>query len=580
MQDCDELGNKSSCIFSRICQTALKHGHFGLVYAALRSKLLGVRLLNKLQNTNTKIRPVLVVMIFVTIGSAMLLFSRASGFISSIEAEKGSLSGSVSECSDTTASGGKCVKFGSSDAFTRILVLGDMVCANDPPTEKTCYKKEVADKIKSLVTTGSTKPEYIIMAGDIAYSQGSGTQFGLDLTPCGYTSTGSRSWSHPVFGNAFTPSDNFLDLYHDVLSSVKVLPAPGNHEYYSVAKDITYNADGTATITPTKGGPASCKFRYTGNNQDKLCDKKDGNCMLGWRSDPLWPYFQTFRNELLDRDDNGRPIMQLEDIDDTGPRKTYYSLNVGGWHVVSYDTACSPEMLNRAETYPYITNEQFPLYSVGTGQKSTGNTAQDYACKSSATQQNEQYNWIKNELENSPKKRECTIAFGHRPYLEAAATQTSTLGVSSLDEESEDYSYYASGSAAGAYTYSNKTDAEQDEIWKLLYDNKVDILLGGHYHNYYRYHNINRTGTGLAGEHAENGRQKNNGIEEFVIGAGGAKYVSTGNPVDDFLAAKNTLGANQGFLQLDLYNDRAEYKYIGLKTELDAGTVYCHSQNN
>lgn len=554
-------------------------GILGLVYVALRSKLLEVRRLKILQNTNTKIRPVLVVMIFVALGSAMLLISRASGFISSIEAEKGILSGSVSECSDTTASDGKCVKFGSSGAFTRVIVLGDMVCGNDPAGEKTCYKKEVADKIKGLLASGDPKPTYVIMAGDIAYSQGSGTQFGLDLTPCGYTSTGDRSWNHPTFGNAFTPTDNFFDLYRNVLSSAKVLPTPGNHEYYSVAKDITYNADGSVTITPTKGGPASCKFRYNGDSQDKLCDKRGENCMIGWRSDPLWPYFQTFRDELLDRDDNNQPIMQPEDIDDNGPRKTYYSLNIGNWHFVSYNTACKPETLNRQETYPFITNEQLPLYTIGTGQKATNNTAQDYACKSSATQQNEQYNWLKNELERSPKKRECTVAFGHRPYIEAAATQTTSQSLSK-DEESEDYSYYASGSAAGSYTYSNDTDPYQDEIWKLLYDNKVDITVGGHYHNYYRYHNINRTGTGGAGQHTENGRQTSNGIEEFVVGAGGAKYVSTGNPIDGFLAAKNTLGANQGFLQLDLYSDRAEYKYIGLKTELDAGTVYCHSQNN
>jgi hypothetical protein len=101
-----------------------------------------------------------------------------------------------------------------------------------------------------------------------------------------------------------------------------------------------------------------------------------------------------------------------------------------------------------------------------------------------------------------------------------------------------------------------------DDIWRLMADEDVDIVLAGHEHNYQRWTPMQADGS-----------PNPDGTTQFVVGSGGHE-LTTYSTVDPRLVA-NHQGVF-GALRLVLSDDRAEYEYIDTDGNvLDAGQVLC-----
>ena len=103
--------------------------------------------------------------------------------------------------------------------------------------------------------------------------------------------------------------------------------------------------------------------------------------------------------------------------------------------------------------------------------------------------------------------------------------------------------------------------AREAQVWSLLAQYGVDVVLTGHDHSYQRWVPLDGSGNPAA-----------QGITEFVVGTGG--YGTQGFVRSDTrVAATSTeYGAWYG----DLYADRMEYRYVNLANQVvDAGTVTC-----
>ncbi len=105
-------------------------------------------------------------------------------------------------------------------------------------------------------------------------------------------------------------------------------------------------------------------------------------------------------------------------------------------------------------------------------------------------------------------------------------------------------------------------------IWALLVQDKVDIVLNGHDHDYQRWVPLNASGT----------PDPTNGITEFVVGGSG-HGIQTFNSTDSRVAASydsKTKPAPFGALRLKLYATNATYEYITVSNSvIDSGTINC-----
>jgi hypothetical protein len=104
-----------------------------------------------------------------------------------------------------------------------------------------------------------------------------------------------------------------------------------------------------------------------------------------------------------------------------------------------------------------------------------------------------------------------------------------------------------------------------NDIWSLLAQHGVDIVLTGHDHNYQRWEPLD-----------ENGNPSPTGISQFVVGSGGhgiQQFIRTDDRlVIGFDTPPNAFGA----LRLELNQDGAAYQFVNIQgVTLDSGSVAC-----
>ena len=141
----------------------------------------------------------------------------------------------------------------------------------------------------------------------------------------------------------------------------------------------------------------------------------------------------------------------------------------------------------------------------------------------------EQRAWLEHELRRSTAT--CTLAYWHHPV-------------------------YSSG-------FEGNT-ATMHDIWRLLYEYRVDVVMTGHSHNYER----------LAPMGPDGQLDRDRGIRQFVIGTGGKSFTNMGARV----AASEAINATQqGVLKLTLAPDNYSWEFLPVagKTYRDSGSAAC-----
>lgn len=142
-----------------------------------------------------------------------------------------------------------------------------------------------------------------------------------------------------------------------------------------------------------------------------------------------------------------------------------------------------------------------------------------------------QYEWLRQDL--SASSAACTLVYFHHPV----------------------------------FSVGKHGDAlEMIDIWSLLAQHGVDVVLTGHDHDYQRWKPLNGSGDVVP-----------NGVTEFVVGTGGDevyKFVrSDSRLAKGFAKAPDAYGA----LRLALGASSADYRYVNKDgLTLDSGSVACH----
>jgi hypothetical protein len=138
--------------------------------------------------------------------------------------------------------------------------------------------------------------------------------------------------------------------------------------------------------------------------------------------------------------------------------------------------------------------------------------------------------WLRNDLKEHGKK--CTLAYWHRPL-------------------------FSSGTHGGT--------AEALGLWKILYDNGVELVLNGHEHDYERF--VPQTPAGVV--------DSVKGIEEIIAGTGGADLRGLRYPVQPGSALQ--INGYWGVLKLTLGDDEYRHAFIDTSGRVwDEGGRKCH----
>jgi hypothetical protein len=139
----------------------------------------------------------------------------------------------------------------------------------------------------------------------------------------------------------------------------------------------------------------------------------------------------------------------------------------------------------------------------------------------------QQVKWLKNDLRRS--KSACTIAFFHHPR-------------------------FASGEH-GNYSALK-------HIWTVLQNNKVEVALAGHDHNY------ERLSPALS-----NGKASRTGVTQFIVGTGGKSLRPMGKTSPLSVLSDNT---NYGALELSLWGNSLDWSFkTTTNGVLDSGSLAC-----
>ncbi|MGB0388661.1 MAG: DUF7594 domain-containing protein [Ardenticatenaceae bacterium] len=140
-----------------------------------------------------------------------------------------------------------------------------------------------------------------------------------------------------------------------------------------------------------------------------------------------------------------------------------------------------------------------------------------------------QYDWLEDDL--AANDAACTLVFFHHPV----------------------------------YSVGPQGDTERlDEIWALMAQAEVDVVLAGHDHSYQRWHPLD-----------ENGNRDSEGITQFVAGAGG-HGVQGFDRNDSRLAEGADSRSGLGSLVMELHPDRMSFEYVNIDEEvLDSGVIRC-----
>ena len=184
----------------------------------------------------------------------------------------------------------------------------------------------------------------------------------------------------------------------------------------------------------------------------------------------------------------------------------YYSFDLGAWHVVSLNSNICDD---------------------GCGPGSP------------------QYDWLAADL--AADDAACTLAFQHHPVFDWRPWQKFV---------DPDDPRPNGGSENAMYL----------DLWRLLDDRGVDVMLVGHNHIYHRW----------APQHAD-GERAADGIRQFTIGTGGRSLYSLGKKPrpENLLAVQNKAF---GVLRMTLHDDSYDYAWVGLPSDPafeDNGSVAC-----
>jgi alkaline phosphatase len=101
------------------------------------------------------------------------------------------------------------------------------------------------------------------------------------------------------------------------------------------------------------------------------------------------------------------------------------------------------------------------------------------------------------------------------------------------------------------------------DVWQLLSDHGVDVMLNGHDHNYER----------IAPQNALRQRDPARGIRQFTVGTGGAPLY----PRARYAANSEVFLESWGVLRLTLRPTTYEWEFLGVNgRQLDSGVAPCH----
>ena len=190
------------------------------------------------------------------------------------------------------------------------------------------------------------------------------------------------------------------------------------------------------------------------------------------------------------------------------PFEGRYSYDIGRWHVVSLNSNCyDGRVINDIDVN--VTSADF------------GGCSQD----------SPQAEWLRKDLARHPSA--CTIAMWHHPRFSSGYQ----------------------GSFAGLA-----------ELWSILVDHGVDVVLSGHDHDYERF----------APQLADGTRDDARGIREFIVGTGGADLRLLRDTEPNSEARQDT---THGVLRLTLRPDDYDWEFVSVPGEppfADKGTGRCH----
>jgi hypothetical protein len=146
-----------------------------------------------------------------------------------------------------------------------------------------------------------------------------------------------------------------------------------------------------------------------------------------------------------------------------------------------------------------------------------------------------QEKWLRADLAGHPHA--CALAYFHKPMFSSGAT--------------------------------HGNDPELKPLWQALYDGNVDVVVGGHDHDYERF--APQTPDGM--------RDTKRGIREFVAGTGGKSQRLFGDPQPNSEVRNND---TFGVLKFTLRSRSYEWQFIPEegKSFTDSGTETCHQERD
>lgn len=154
----------------------------------------------------------------------------------------------------------------------------------------------------------------------------------------------------------------------------------------------------------------------------------------------------------------------------------------------------------------------------------------DVSCKAGSPQ----VEWLRQDLRSHPSR--CSLAYFHHPR-------------------------WSSGLAGSAGWMS--------PFWRVLYENGVDVVVGGHDHDYER----------LAPMDPDGNLDRQRGIRQFVAGTGGAALRPFAEPVPN---SEVRIEGVHGVLKFTLYPEGYDWEFlpVGGGPALDSGLEACRPAEN
>ncbi len=228
---------------------------------------------------------------------------------------------------------------------------------------------------------------------------------------------------------------------------------------------------------------------------------------------PTWGRFAAITRPAIGNHEGstgeGSPVPYFDyfGADAGDPTTGYYSFDIGSWHLVALNTDCG----------------QYTFRGSSSG------------CARGGAQER----WLAADLAAHPTA--CTLAFFHVPR-------------------------FSSGSA---HHSDATTDHALTALWDDLYAAGVDVVLGGHAHDYERFAPMRPDGQ----------VDPVDGVREFVVGTGGEDHQKLGRPVPGSEVRDDT---TFGVLALTLHATSYDWAYrtdtaAASATPFDTGSGSCHA---